>query len=286
MYEKTTGFSNTKENKEEHKQKKEGFVLEQIIGNVFETNDYDRFKFISGNRKINHNLVKSISQSMLRHGWKGPAIICKEGENGALEIADGQHRFTAAKSQGIPVRYEIDNDISLSQIQNMNNIVKTWNNKDFIQSYCDMGNEHYIALREMMEKHPRIPLTCIAPMCCGKYTVGGTQNQNTNTLRNGNYKFDMEHREEIDKVLTEIERYSDSMRKIGGRTDCIHYALGFALRDEKVSWERLYSQFMKEISTFSPVHSTGLFLKEMSAAYNRNLKKGERIHLDVEWEDR
>lgn len=264
--------------------KKEGFVLEWIIGNVFETTDYEKFRFIEGNRGLNVGLVKAISKSMATYGWKGPAIICREGSNGTLEIADGQHRFTSAKNQQIPVRYEIDNNIDLAQIQNMNNIVKTWNNNDFIQSYCDMGNENYIALKEELEKHPKIPLTCIAPMCCGRNTYNGGLDKNY--LRSGAYQFDMQHREEIGMVLSEIEKYSESLRKIGGRTDCMHYALGFALRSGKVNWERLYSQFMKELSSFSPVHQTEFFLKELSAAYNRNLKKGERVHLDIDWADR
>ena len=63
-----------------------------IFGNIMVTENYDMFKKIGGNRKINKANYAKIVKSMKEEQLIIPIVV-----NERYEIIDGQHRYTACR---------------------------------------------------------------------------------------------------------------------------------------------------------------------------------------------
>lgn len=122
---------------------------------VFQTNDYDRFKMITGNRQLNMQKIKKIiadiesGTNLLQYN---PILVAVR--DGLLEIVDGQHRYVVAKKTGNPVYYIISEDLTLYQIAMINSNTEKWKTMDFINCYIEGRNEHYVKLNEFLKDYP------------------------------------------------------------------------------------------------------------------------------------
>lgn len=108
---------------------------------IYNTLDYSRFKFVNGNRKIDHykNVAKSIEKIDLTA--YNPILVTKQ-----FEILDGQNRFEACKLLGKPIYYlfcELDMPAA-DIIRALNTTQRNWRTEDYVQSWVDLGNEKMI----------------------------------------------------------------------------------------------------------------------------------------------
>ena len=106
---------------------------------VYQTKDYSLFDRIVGNRWIdnpdNERHVRKLMESFQEIYVPEPIIVSKE-----YGIIDGQNRLEALKRLNFPVLYIISNiDVSVRQIQMMNNLNKKWSTVDYLTS--NMGTE-------------------------------------------------------------------------------------------------------------------------------------------------
>lgn len=103
-----------------------------VVCQYYKTTDYSKFKFLRGNRDINKKNLQDVIRSMSKNFYIEPI---KVNEN--MEIIDGQHRFTACKTLGLPVYYIIENGLGIKDVKNLNTIGKQWGNSDFLSSNMD-----------------------------------------------------------------------------------------------------------------------------------------------------
>ena len=115
---------------------------------IYETFDYECFKFLDGNRQINKLHVKRIKASM-----KNKYLFTTITVNKNYEIIDGQHRLEACKELKLPVRYIICKDYDLVEVQILNATSKNWNAEDYMNGYCDLGLKNYIIYRDFKNKY-------------------------------------------------------------------------------------------------------------------------------------
>lgn len=140
---------------------------------IFCTKEYSRFNMINGNRQLNEAKIKRIIKeiengcNLLRYC---PIIVCVNGER--LNIVDGQHRFWVSKQLKYPVWYVIADELSLYDIAKMNSNTEKWKEKDYINCYVQLGNEHYEILRQTIEKYPVAVTTAISLLATGKVNNG------------------------------------------------------------------------------------------------------------------
>lgn len=120
---------------------------DKIVNYVRESIEYDKFNFVLGNRDINEGSVKKIKKSMQEYGWVGSAIDVNEN----YEIIDGQHRFTACKELGLPVRYVLTEGYGLKEIEITNVTGTRWGLMDYINMGANTGNSDYAIFRDMVE---------------------------------------------------------------------------------------------------------------------------------------
>lgn len=124
---------------------------------VFQTDQYNNFSMIPGNREINlHKVEKIIKEieagnDMLRYYPIQVRLV-----NGKLEILDGQHRFFISKKLKRPVFYILVSETkSMHDIAKVNSNVETWKDDHFINCYMMNGNnqQHYRLLKEFSDTY-------------------------------------------------------------------------------------------------------------------------------------
>ncbi len=115
--------------------------------------DYEKFKFINGNRSLNYKKIEKIERDIIS-GFNllayCPVIVFEKDET--KFIVDGQHRFTVSKELQHPVYYTVTEEINLYQIATMNSKQDKWTHTDFLKCYVGLENENYKILDEVVRQ--------------------------------------------------------------------------------------------------------------------------------------
>jgi hypothetical protein len=144
---------------------------------VFQSDEYNKFHMVKGNRTLDMNKIKKILADIDRgtNLLKYCPILCVE-KNKKLEIVDGQHRFVVAKKIKSPIYYIIGESLSLYDIARMNSNTEKWKARDFINCYKELGNDNYVKLEKLLSDFAGLPVTtAIALMASGKISQGGSE---------------------------------------------------------------------------------------------------------------
>ena len=124
--------------------------------NVYSSTDYDSFKFINRNRKVEH--ANRVRESVEKIGplFKAFPILVRPSESDTLfEILDGQARFTVAKEMGKPIHF-IVTQLDFDVIPYLNSITTTWSTGDYLDSWCEAGKDQYVKLKKFMQRQPHM----------------------------------------------------------------------------------------------------------------------------------
>lgn len=113
----------------------------KVIGQIYKTNEYDKFRKILGNRPLIAN--KSLKDSIEQNGQLVPIKV-----NEFYEIIDGQNRFNYLKELGLPVEYYISDNYNKKHIPSINSSPKHWTVENFMNFHADNGVEEYIKMRD------------------------------------------------------------------------------------------------------------------------------------------
>jgi len=114
---------------------------DEVVNQIYRTNDYKKFQRISGNRTVNKNKVKDLIKSMEKGGWLSTVVITV---NELMQIIDGQHRYLAARTTGTPILYQIVEGSGLKEVIKTNSGSSNWTIKDHIPSQIALGNKSFI----------------------------------------------------------------------------------------------------------------------------------------------
>lgn len=207
--------------------------MDKIIGNIYETYDYSKFKKLLGNRNINH--VKAIIESIKTYGDLGTAIIVNE----KYEIVDGQHRYDARKELGLPIFYEIKVGFGIKECIAMNTSSLNWSLEDYINCYAEYGYKDYILLREIESEYSnKLPKALIRSIVSG--TFASIPNSK---IKKGVFECKTEEFQ-IHNILDYIASFS-MPKKIRGNIKLLYYVFRFCYESELVDNTRLYQQWEK-----------------------------------------
>lgn len=114
--------------------------------------NYDKFKFVSGNRPISESNVNSLVNSIQRYGYQSskPITVNKD-----FEIIDGQHRFIACKKLGLPIIFEFTPDgVNSDELMiELNKTQRIWRLAEYINHYAEKDIPFYVECRRFEEEH-------------------------------------------------------------------------------------------------------------------------------------
>lgn len=178
---------------------------------VFQSDDYNKFRMIKGNREIDLNKIKRILSDIERgtNLIKYCPILVVE-KNNKLDIVDGQHRYMISKKLKLPVFYIIAEELSLYDIARMNSNTEKWKAKDFINCYIELGNQHYSELKELLQKYPGLNITTgVSLLSKGKvHHNPGNKTGSTFTSDFQTGKFEVKYKAEAIAFLEKINQFN------------------------------------------------------------------------------
>lgn len=115
------------------------------------TKNYRMFHRNADNRPVDTKKHRKLEQSMKEYGFISAFPIVAVRINGKLVVKDGQHRLEFAEALGLPVYWvEAQADFNIATI---NSTSKTWQFKDFAQTYAAKGFRDYQVGIDFAELH-------------------------------------------------------------------------------------------------------------------------------------
>lgn len=155
---------------------------------IFETTDYEIFKYIKGNRPVDlakvDRLCTSVDQKNLLSS--NPVIV-----NGQMEIVDGQHRVEAAKKLKLPVFYIVVEDADFRDVSLLNTYRFGFTLHDYLCMYAAQGDQNYRGLLKFLND---TGLTFSQAM---PFFLRGKTSKTTMSFRKGEFEFDQTNTERI-----------------------------------------------------------------------------------------
>lgn len=113
---------------------------DEVYGHIYVTYDYSKFNNIKSNRKLN-----PLNYNKLLRSMKEKQLIIPICVNEKMEIIDGQHRFKAEQTLGLPVYYYILEGYSINEMRRANLVSSVWKKDDFLNAFVNEGHSSYVA---------------------------------------------------------------------------------------------------------------------------------------------
>lgn len=235
---------------------------DEIVGFIYETKDYSKFKRIDGNRAVDH--PQTIINSIKKHG----VLNCPINVNEEFGVADGQNRVLAFEQLGLPVRYIISAGIGIKECQAMNSGQKNWTSEDFVNSYAESGDERYIALKKARENHKTLTYELLLIVANGGVALQSNYNQMIADMR---IKYHSPTYKE-EAVLDFLEDVKPFVARSGFHTiTCVRALAAVACRGF-IDMNRMRKQFEKYSSADKFQYATRDTIATLQELYNHNRK--------------
>jgi hypothetical protein len=167
---------------------------------ILETNNYSKFELSPFNREIGK--LDNLITSMKKFGFlSGCPITVRRKSNGKLMIILGHHRFYAAQSLGIPIKYVEEKQILDPYI--IEKAGRIWEMKDWAISRWNNDQGPYIVVMEY-HKATGIPLHCCISMLAGDSAGSGNHSE---AFKNGRYKLgDPTHANIVKEIVLHLKK--------------------------------------------------------------------------------
>lgn len=234
---------------------------------IQETKDYGLFRLGDLNRDVRR--ILPLMESMEAHGFipAYPLHVTKE-EGGSLRIKAGHHRFIAAKSLGLPVKYIVCEDEAT--IQELEKTSQKWNLEDYLTSYVRAKSPAYLHLEQFKADTDLSIRSCIYLL--GHQIYGDASGKKAlASFKNGEFKVVNPRRAYwVGQLIKAAEK--------GHFRGATHYNFVVALSRAVMDGGANFNQLKKQLSTWG--HSIRLssnvedYVRELERIYNfRNRKK-------------
>lgn len=236
------------------------------------TTRYDRFIFKKGNRPVRKRVVSLISAIEQHNQLAEYPILVSERNDGKLEIADGQHRYEAARALKVPIFFiRSRHPITIEQIAAANQLQKSWSLADWMESWIGRGNEEYRTLKEFSDTF-RLPITV------GLEIIGRTYGGNScDSFKQGNFKVtDLAFGQTVGHVLGALRGHLPvaDLRLVR--------AIVRVLRVRNISIDRLVKKLVSHSSMFERQATWMKYVELIERLYNKNVQTGDRLSLVFE----
>jgi len=251
--------------------------MDKVIGQVYETTDYDSFRFMKENRSVDKSREKKIRKSIEENGW----IINPIQTNEKKEIIDGQGRFTVLREKGLPVQYIVINGAGPRECIVLNTSNSTWSLSDYIESYMEQGNKSYGFLWHLCNEFREYGITTAEII----FAVNGTIDSQNNIIKKGKFTCTEDQMEMAETLLNYRKQFLPvELPANKGNRKLIGIAIMFVRRMELCEPEKLLDKFNRYFASdmvpvFTKIDGA---LKDLNVVYN--YKATNKVHFEIEYE--
>lgn len=244
--------------------------IDDSVGSVYVTTDYDKFCFNSKNRQVNPAHVDKLTASIKKNNLLyGQPILVNED----FEIIDGQHRYRAAIRLELPIYYIKHDGLTIEDAITLNINTKNWKWRDYLRYWIDQENPEYITFKEYMDKYGISYSVSCGLLGLGQATSG---NQLTDVFNEGRFKCKyLDYGREIGDMLLGLAPY-------GGFATDRSFVLAFedVVSNEDIDFD--YQVFLKKVKMapdrFTRCSNVENYLRMMEDVINYH-NHGERVRL-------
>ena len=155
-------------------------MADKKVATVYQTDEYEKFKLVDGNRPIDH--AKKIIESIKEIGMLYQPILVNE----RFEIIDGQGRFLAMKTLGLPIIYIRQGGLTIREVRYLNKNATNWKINDYIHSYAigTDARDSFVNLDVVKKQFPEFSYNIIMRAASEK----GIRTNSSNDLKEGSYE--------------------------------------------------------------------------------------------------
>lgn len=206
-------------------------MISKIIGNIYETHDYDSFKKLLGNRDVKN--VDNIKKSISDVGQLVVPIIVNE----KMEIIDGQNRFDAWEINNLPIYYIICKGYGIRECIAMNTTSSKWNIEDYIKCYAKYGYYDYILLESLESEYSGK----LSHQIIRAVAYGYMNSSPNSAIKNGSFKVS-KNEQEIRDALEFLAMF-EIPKSIKGNAKLLYYVIRFCYEFDGVDNAKLLRQW-------------------------------------------
>lgn len=235
------------------------------------TYDYDRFKLVGINRKVDKKHVQTLSGAIqnrnLLHLF--PLVV-----NTDWEVMDGQHRLSSVKiiaqKLSLPIYYIMDPNITMDDMRILNSNKVNWKNIDYINYYVAKKNKNYIEIAKFMKAHPLVNLSAVM-------AIISSEKRDMKKLKEGNFVADR-----VDKGHFIMECVYD-LRKNMLPTDqfwksgSFIYAMKHIIDTKKYKHQVMMASEKNHRDHWIGQSTPRAYIYEMNKIYNYHAPENERV---------
>lgn len=241
----------------------------KVVGRIYETYDYDTFRFEVVNRNIDENQVNQLKKILKENGsFISPIVVAKD-----RTIIDGQHRYHALKELGLPVRFILGEETGDLQqdIIKTNNMRKNWSFTDYLEAYAQM-NENYRQALMIVEEFKDIA----SPSTLVKF-IGANGTGDSSVFRKGSLELMLGTNYLDTKVdeLNELAHYHHSINYGKRFTNKYIQIIKEMMKSPAFSWARMRQKLTNKVL------NNELLLAVNSAVGRGTKKYDEKALMDV-----
>tara|TARA_R110002051_G_C8604863_1_gene480980 strand:+ start:70 stop:879 length:810 start_codon:yes stop_codon:yes gene_type:complete len=246
-------------------------VIAQILEVTPSDDLYHSLGKVKGNRQVNDinvsRLKKSIQDNNILH--LRPIVVREENNKltivDELTIVDGQHRYVAATSLGIPFAIMVDNKPNDLNLINMNTHQRNWGLKDFANywSQQEETKEVYNTYNKLKKENNVTHSILIAIFNMKSNYKSGSFN-----FKDGTLLYNSFNQEHIRDRLLKIRRMQKCAtnptfeHNIAGKQQ-LHGALLEALENSTFDFEKFLHNLQRSNHKFNILHQVSDYKKEI-----------------------
>ncbi|HSH25864.1 MAG TPA: hypothetical protein VLA13_10060 [Massilibacterium sp.] len=147
----------------------------KIVNQVYETSDYSIFKLHKRNRNV---ITRKDMLKQAKEGIINPIMV-----NGEMIVIDGQNRLHHSIEVGVPIKYIIDESLTVDDITRMNTNQEKWSLKDWVESFANEGRKEYEKLVYILNNH-NSDISLVSGLCIGTVSASVA----ADSVKSGNFK--------------------------------------------------------------------------------------------------
>ena len=241
---------------------------------VKKTTKYDIFRHLTANRDVKNTPVKKIIRSIEKVGAIPNPILVNEH----MEVIDGQNRLEALKRMEQPVYYIVIPGLNVEHCRALNINQSNWTTRDYIASYAEDGNQHYIRFQKLCNRYSALGLSSIYCAVKGVFRI------ETTDIKNGDLECSENDYNNAVMALDYVMELYPAISKTKGRREITMACLMFCYWDENVDNRRMKDRYLDGYKTLSPAVTALQMLDELSDLYNSRLPSASRVYLRADYD--